>query len=96
MQEDEKSPIEMLKMLMDNANLISLNAKIDLESNLISVKFSVLCDENAIVENKTFKEILTSGFSENEIEHLKEEYEAYGDQNKSGISLSSENHDGIS
>jgi hypothetical protein len=91
MQENEKILIKMLNMLLDNSNLISLNTKIDLEANLISVRFSVLCDENAIVENshkmqkrtqeiiedKTFKEILTSGFSKKEIERLKEQYTPY-------------------
>lgn len=109
MQEDNKNLIKMIRKILKKSDLISLKTKIDLESNMISVKFSVLCDENAISENshkmdegtqeiiedKTFKEVLTSGLSKNEIEQLKELYEAYDNQNKSGISLSSENHDGI-
>lgn len=101
MQEDKEIVIKMLQMLLQNRSLISLNTKIDMKSNLISVKFSTLIEDKLLFEiskinrNESDKKVLTSGFSENEIELLKEQYGACGNHIGFGISLSNEDHDGM-
>ena len=101
MQEDKEIVIKMLQMLLQNRSLISLNTKIDMKSNLISVKFSTLIEDNALVEvskinqNESDKDVLTSGFSKNEIEHLKEQYGVCGNQIRFGVSSSTEDQNRI-
>ena len=91
----------MLQMLLQNRSLISLNTKIDMKSNLISVKFSTLIEDKLLFEvskinqNESDKEVLTSGFSENEIELLKEQYGACGNQIRFGVSSSTEDQNRI-
>ncbi len=101
MQEDKEIVIKMLQMLLQNRSLISLNTKIDMKSNLISVKFSTLIEDNALFEvskinqNESDKDVLTSGFSKNEIEHLKEQYGVCGNQIRFGVSSSTEDQNRI-
>ncbi len=109
MQEDKEIVIKMLQMLLQNRSLISLNTKIDVKSNLISVKFSTLIEDNALFEisneiqkdiskinrNESDKDVLTSGFSKNEIEHLKEQYGVCGNQIRFGVSSSTEDQNRI-
>jgi hypothetical protein len=109
MQKEKEILLKMLNKILEDANLISLNTKIDLDSNLISVKFSVLCEDNDISENsyeifkdtshidqnKACKETLISGFTENEVEFLREQYKAYQIQNDFGLSLYKEDQDDL-
>ena len=101
MQEDKEIVIKMLQMLLQNRSLISLKTKIDMKSNLISVKFSTLIEDNALFEvskinqNESDKDVLTSGFSKNEIEHLKEQYGVCGNQIRFGVSSSTEDQNRI-
>lgn len=97
MQKDSKNLIKILNRIMDDPNLVSLNTKIDLESNLISVQFSVLCEEDTIQKNskeihfESCRDILTSGFSKNEIEELKERHGHKINGNGFGILVGLEN-----
>jgi hypothetical protein len=83
MKEEKKNPLKLLSKRMKNPNPVLLKTELDLELNRFSVQFSVLCQENEIDEKskeihyKSRRDVLTSGFSKNEIEHLKRLYVSY-------------------